>query len=95
MEKNSKSQILKPLIFTIHFFNSIIQCYCCMIKKTNIRIITKLLIMPLIYLIYQILTKEKNKNKLINYGMIFGWIGDIFMLSKSNSPLIIGGILFF
>ena len=95
MDSKTSFQNYKSIIFSLHFINSIIQCFCCVYEKKNIRIISKMFIMPLIYLIYQILTEKKNRNTLINFGIILGWIGDIFMLSNQNSPLIIGAIFSF
>ena len=82
---------LNLLLYIVHLINSIIHIYCCMYGNKILLFITKLFIMPLILLIYFSLTVGKEKNKLFCLGIIFGWLGDLFMAI----PHMVLGILFF
>ena len=95
MKFNKYSSNYISILYNCHIINFIIQSYCCAYSINSIRIISKILIMPLLFLIYISLTNEKNRSKLLIYGIIFGWFGDIFMLAPSSSPIIICGILSF
>ena len=95
MKSNKYSSTYISILYSSHIINFIIQSYCCAYSITPIRIISKIFIMPLLFLIYISLTDKKKRSKLLMYGIIFGWFGDIFMLAPSSSPLIICGILSF
>ena len=95
MKSNNYHSTYIPILYTCYIINFIIQSYCCAYSIQTLRIISKIFIMPLLFLIYISLTNKKNRSKLLMYGIIFGWYGDIFMLAPSSSPLIIGGILSF
>ncbi len=82
---------LNLFLYITHLINSIIHIYCCMYGLKILGFITKLFIMPLILLIYYSLTVEKEKSIIFSLGIIFGWLGDIFMAI----PIMILGILFF
>jgi uncharacterized membrane protein YhhN len=86
---------LSLTIFFFHILNSTIHLFSCYTRNTKIRIITKILIMPLLFFLYKYLTDKLKKSKYLQLGIILGWIGDLFLICKDDSPLIIFGIISF
>lgn len=57
------------------------------------RYITKSLLMPLLLIFY--LTADKNPNVLVAIALIFGFLGDVFLLPEDKNWCFIAGILSF
>ena len=87
---------LSLTLFFFHILNSTIHLFSCYTQKNrNIRIITKTLIMPILFFLYKNLTDKLKKSFYLQLGMILGWIGDLFLICSNDSPLILFGIISF
>ncbi|MHC1747937.1 MAG: lysoplasmalogenase [Cellulosilyticaceae bacterium] len=71
----------------------IIHLLCCFAKNPNSRKITKPFLMPLLVLVYVSMTKDYNM--LIIGGLLFGFLGDIFLLWDHKSRFFAFGLISF
>ena len=89
-------EIIYPCAF---FIISFVHLLCCFFEKNKMRCTTKLMLMPLLLLIYLDLTSSKGtdnskRSKLIVNGLILGFSGDALLILKSQKCFIFGLVSF-
>lgn len=73
-----------------------VHLYCCHYEILDIRKCTKVLLMPLLGLMYYIGTPNEQFSKNVLVGIIFGFLGDVLLLVDDPfSPIIVFGIISF
>ena len=83
------------MIFAVVFaLVSAVHLYACYPPvKRRLRIVTKLMLMPLLLLCY--LTRSADISPLIILALLFGWFGDAFLLLSDRKAPMLCGILAF
>ena len=86
----------KSLWINSYILIIIIHLYACLYQIENIRMYTKVLLMPFLLKIYKNSTTEDNRSNLISIGLFFGFIGDTLLIFSDNSLLfLISGLISF
>lgn len=80
---------------TIFLFDIIIHLSSCIYPNKKIRATSKIFLMPLLFKVYLSLTEKESQSKTIILGLLFGAIGDAFLLTDDNFILIILGLVSF
>ena len=95
--KKMKSNLFdKSLWINSYILIIIIHLYACLYQIENIRMYTKVLLMPFLLKIYKNSTTEDNRSNLISIGLFFGFIGDTLLIFSDNSLLfLISGLISF
>ena len=84
------------ILLTLYLITISIQLYfCCCSEDSLGRKISKIFLMPLLGSLYYFGTSKDKFSKNVLLGIIFGFIGDVFLLSEPYSPLIKPGIFTF
>ena len=86
---------LSITIFFFHILNTMIHLFACYTKNKKIRVFTKILIMPILFILYKNLTDKNKKCFYLQLGIILGWIGDLFLIFSSVPFILLGIISFF
>lgn len=87
-------EILYPCFF---FIVSFVHLLCCFFQKNKMRCTTKLLLMPLLLLIYLDMTSDqgtRKKSKLIINGLLLGFQGDALLIFKNQKCFLCGLLSF-
>lgn len=89
-------EIIYPCVF---FIVSFVHLLCCFFDKNKMRCTTKLMLMPLLLLIYLDLTSSQGtditkRSKLIVNGIILGFSGDALLIFKSQKCFLFGLVSF-
>ena len=94
---NKTSKKSKEIFFLINIYIIIvfIHLYSCFYHIHSIRRSTKVLLMPMLILIYREITTPENYSKYIINGLLFGFTGDTILLCDEKSSLLTIGILSF
>ena len=71
---------------------SILHLIACYRRYPKIRSVTKVLLMPLLCAFY--LSYAHDIRLLVVAALVFGWIGDVFLLVKSKTSMLLGIIAF-
>ena len=93
----SKSKKTTEIFFLTNIYLIIvfIHLYSCFYHIESIRRSTKVLLMPMLILIYREITSAENYSKYIINGLLFGFTGDAILLCDGKSSLLTIGILSF
>ena len=93
----TKSKKTTEIIFLTNIYLIIvfIHLYSCFYHIESIRRSTKVLLMPMLILIYREITSPENYSKYIINGLLFGFTGDAILLCDGKSSLLTIGILSF
>ena len=83
------------ILLSIYLIIIAIHLYCCYQNIDNIRRFTTVFLMPLLAMLYHTGTLIKKYSKLVLSGIIFGFLGDLFLLANPYSPLVIIGLVTF
>ena len=86
----------KSLWINSYILIIIIHLYACFYHFENIRIYTKVLLMPFLLKIYINSTTEENRSKFVSIGLLLGFFGDTFLIFSEHSLLfLIYGLICF
>lgn len=93
----SKQKKTTEILFLTNIYLIIvfIHLYSCFYHIESIRRSTKVLLMPMLILIYREITSAENYSKYIINGLLFGFTGDAILLCDGKSSLLTIGILSF
>lgn len=71
-----------------------IHLFCCIVQREKIRGVTKILLMPLLLLIYLDICPNAKRSKLIINGILLGLQGDALLLFNNSKCLLFGLLSF-
>ena len=83
------------ILLLIYLVVVTIHLYCCHANITNVRISTKVFLMPLLGILYYIGTEKDRFSKNILSAIIFGFFGDVFLLANPYSIWFLPAVICF
>ncbi|MGL5646421.1 MAG: lysoplasmalogenase [Clostridium sp.] len=84
---------MSTIFFSLFFIVSLLHLFFCYVENDRFRCITKVFLMPLLLIF--ISSISKTPNPYIYLALIFGFIGDIFLIFDKNKTLFLFGLIAF